>query len=142
MSTKGEEENASAKSTEKREYKPNFSGVWKHVRSDNLDEFLKESGESLGFDITNNLTDSFCRSGVNWFMRKFAAKSDPIYTIYQEDDVIRMIFSNGGSNRETAFVIDEEYDEVDWKNREMKVRKMAHISIQGYMQGTTGRGGV
>ncbi|ELU06753.1 hypothetical protein CAPTEDRAFT_221624 [Capitella teleta] len=103
MSTKDEELISNVGSEEKYAHKPNFSGVWQHVRSDNLDAFLKATG-------------------VNWFMRKVAVRSDPIYTIFHEDEVIRIIFSNGGTSRETVFVIDEEYDEMDWNDRPMRVK--------------------
>lgn len=39
-------------------HKPNFSGVWRHVRSDNLDAFLKESGKWMWMEV-NNVAHTF-----------------------------------------------------------------------------------
>ncbi|XP_066268939.1 cellular retinoic acid-binding protein 2-like [Branchiostoma lanceolatum] len=69
----------------------NFTGNWKHVESENFEEYLSAMG-------------------VNFAMRKIAAKTSPVNEIEQDGDSFK-IKTISAKTKEVSFKIGEEFED-------------------------------
>lgn len=90
----GKEENDVKGEEKAEEEEPDglMTGVYLHTKSENLEEFLEAVG-------------------VNWFMRKLAAKTNPTIEIQQRGEKFYINLQTGPMNKESKFTVGEPFEE-------------------------------
>ena len=84
-----------------------FTGKWKHEKSDNLDNYLKELG-------------------ANFFLRKLASASSPTINITRDGDSFEFKTVTGLRTLVNKFTLGQEFEEERFDGSKVKVRQTEH----------------
>lgn len=82
--------------------KPNFSGKYQHIKSENFEDFLRENG-------------------ANWMIRKMATAASPTLEITHDGNNFHMKLVTLLKSREQKFVIGEDYEAEEHSGAMMKI---------------------